>query len=100
MASSSSRASSGVSTGVLPFLMTYFGPRTAAAGLKGISPPVTIQSNSIRIAARCCLTLGFAMPSASSLLYICRNSDGLDVIEADAMLLAPGEERAARPAIG
>ena len=30
------------------------------AGLTGKTPPVTIQSNSIRIAARCCLTVGTA----------------------------------------
>jgi site-specific recombinase XerD len=66
MESSSSRASSGVSTGVLPFLMTYLGPRTADAGFTVRTPPVTSQSNSIRIAAKCCLTVGFDSPSLSS----------------------------------
>jgi len=35
------------STGVLPFLMTYLGPRTAEAGFIARMPPVTIQSNII-----------------------------------------------------
>src|SRR5665213_2258941 len=44
------------STGVLPVLTTCFGPRTAAAGLFGTTWPITSQSNSMRIAASCCLT--------------------------------------------
>ena len=58
-----------VRTGVLPFLMTYLGPRTAEAGFTASTPPVTIQSNSIRIAARCCLTVGFDNPSFRSSLH-------------------------------
>ena len=55
MESSSSRASAGCSTGVLPVLTTWVGPRTEVAGLVGITWPVTSQSNSRRMAARCCL---------------------------------------------
>lgn len=51
---SSSRASSGDSTGVLPLLTEWRGPRTAC--------PVTSQSKRIRIQTRCCLTWE---PSAS-----------------------------------
>jgi hypothetical protein len=43
------------------FLMqaTCFGPRTAWAGLVATAWPVTSQLNSMRMAARCCLTVGF-----------------------------------------
>jgi hypothetical protein len=58
MLSSSARVSSAVSTGVLPFFTTYFGLHTAWAGLVSIMWPVTGQSNSIRSAAKCCLTVG------------------------------------------
>ena len=58
MLSSSSRASSAVSTGVLPFLTTYLGPRTAWAGFTSRTWPVTSQSKSMRSAARDCLTAG------------------------------------------
>src|SRR5207302_8946073 len=43
---------------VLPFFTTYLGPRTAWAGFTSRTWPVTSQSNSIRTAARCCLTVG------------------------------------------
>ena len=59
MLSSSCRACSSVSTGVLPRLTTCLGPRTAWAGLMARTWPTTSQSNSMRIAARCCLTVGF-----------------------------------------
>ena len=52
------RASSAESTGVLPFLTTCLGPLTEAAGLTGTTWPVTSQSKSMRMAARCCLTEG------------------------------------------
>jgi hypothetical protein len=48
------------STGVRPFLTTCLGPRTEWAGLTSTTWPTTSQSNSIRSAARCCLTVGFA----------------------------------------
>jgi hypothetical protein len=44
----------------LPRFTTYFGPRTEDAGFIGITWPVTNQSKSIRIAARCCFTVGAA----------------------------------------
>ena len=58
MLPSSSRASPAVSTGVLPFLTTYLGPRTAWAGFTSRTWPVTSQSKSMRSAAKCCLTVG------------------------------------------
>ena len=45
MESSRARASSLLSTGVLPFFTTYFGPRTAWAGFVSRTWPVTSQSN-------------------------------------------------------
>ena len=41
MLSNGSRASSAVSTGVLPFLTTYLGPRTAWVGFTSRTWPVT-----------------------------------------------------------
>ena len=52
------RASAGESTGVAPFVTTCFGPRTAAAGFTGRTWLTTSQSPSMRIAARCCFTVG------------------------------------------
>jgi hypothetical protein len=40
----------------------YRGPRTEWAGLVSITWPVTSQSKSMRIAARCCLTEGGDSP--------------------------------------
>src|SRR5271170_4848955 len=56
--SMSLRASSPSSTGVLPFLTIWLGPRTGAAGFWSTSWPTISQSNSRRMAARCCLTVG------------------------------------------
>jgi hypothetical protein len=39
---------------VLPFLTEYFGSRTDAAGFISMACPTTTQSNSARMAARCC----------------------------------------------
>ena len=58
MKSRSFRASSPERTGVLPFLTTCFGRRTDAAGLWGTTWPVTSQSKSMRMAARCRFTEG------------------------------------------
>ena len=60
MLSSKERASSAVSTGVLPLLREYLGPRTAWAGFSARTWPVTSQSNRMRRAARCCLTVAGA----------------------------------------
>jgi hypothetical protein len=49
MLSIRTRAWSVVSTGVLPRLMTCLGPRTEVAGLVARIPPVTSQSNSMRM---------------------------------------------------
>ena len=43
---------------VAPVVTTCFGPRTAAAGFTGIIWLTTSQSPSMRMAARCCLTVG------------------------------------------
>ena len=45
-------------TGVAPLVTTCFGPRTAAAGFTGRTWLTTSQSPSMRIAARCCFTVG------------------------------------------
>ena len=58
MLASRSLASSAVSTGVLPCLTTCLGPRTELAGLKSMTPPLVSQSKHMRMAARCCLTVG------------------------------------------
>jgi hypothetical protein len=34
------------------------GPRTELAGLKSMTPPLVSQSKHMRMAARCCLTVG------------------------------------------
>ena len=60
MLSSKARASAAVSTGVLPVLREYLGPRTAWAGFNSRIWPVTSQSNRTRSAARCCLTVAGA----------------------------------------
>ncbi len=51
-------ASSAVSTGVLPCLTTCLGSRTELAGLKSRTPLLVSQSKHLRMAARCCLTVG------------------------------------------
>ena len=53
-------------TGVLPVLDDMPGPRTELAGLKGRTWPTTSQSNSIRRAARCCLTVAGERSRVSS----------------------------------
>jgi hypothetical protein len=50
----------GILTVVLPAFTTCFGTRTACAGLVATTWPVTSQSNSMRMAARCCFTVGFS----------------------------------------
>src|SRR5271166_7143022 len=49
--SSSVLASSRLQTGVLPFLTTYFGPRTEWAGFDGVICRMTRKSYNIRTAA-------------------------------------------------
>jgi hypothetical protein len=58
MVSSNVRASLAFSTGVFQFLTTYFGPRTTWAGFTSRNGPASSQSNSIRNAEGCCLTVG------------------------------------------
>jgi hypothetical protein len=45
-------------SGILPRLTTCLGPRTELAGFVGMICPITSQLKSMRIAARCCLTVG------------------------------------------
>jgi hypothetical protein len=63
MASSSARASSAVSIGVLPFLTECPGHRTELAGLTAITWPTTSQSKGFRMAARFSSTEGAARRS-------------------------------------
>src|SRR3954467_12753088 len=84
------RACSSFSTGVLPRRTTYFGPRTAYAGLTASTWPTTSQSNSMRTAARCCLTVGLAAVSCSASVST-SDDDGL---------FEPREERARGPIVG
>ena len=62
MLSRSWRASSAVSTGVLPFLTTCLAARTAAAGLASIDLADDQPVEQHAEAARCCLTVGVAWP--------------------------------------
>ncbi len=52
--------------GRLSLVTTCFGPRTEAAGFTAMTCPVTIQSSSVLMAARCCLTVGFDLVTPSS----------------------------------
>ena len=51
-------ASAGERTGVDPLVTTCFGPRTAAVRFVRRTWLTTSQSPSMRIAARCCFTVG------------------------------------------
>src|ERR1700680_4596375 len=64
--SNSVLASSRLQTGVLPFLTTYFGPRTECAGFDGVICRTTRKSYNIRTAASFCLTVGLD-PGKSSI---------------------------------
>ena len=66
MLSNSACVSCAVSTGILPPLTTYLGPRTATAGLNPTIWPTTSQSNSDGIAARCCFSVAGALVRVSS----------------------------------
>jgi hypothetical protein len=56
--SNSALAPSRLQTGVLPYLTTYFGPRTECAGLDGVICRTTRKSYNIRTAASFCLMVG------------------------------------------
>src|SRR5208283_565541 len=64
--SSNVLASSRLQTGVLPFLTTYFGPRTECAGFDGVICRTTRKSYNIRTAASFSLTVGLD-PGKSSI---------------------------------
>jgi hypothetical protein len=57
----------GERTGVLLCLTTYLGRRTVLAEFDSSMPPVTRESNSWRMAARCCLTEGLGHTGAKLL---------------------------------
>ena len=84
-------ASSAVSTGVLPCLTTCLGPRTELAGLKSMMPPLVSQSKHMRMAARCCLTVGADLALVKR-LDVGGDVHRLDAGERQAVPLAPGEE--------
>src|SRR5271168_3292754 len=98
MASISLRHSLPSSTGVFPVFTTCFGPRTAEAGLVGITWRVISQEQhphcgELLLHARCCVGL-------LECLYIGGDIERPDRGERQATVLAPGEEPAARPRIG
>ena len=100
MLSRSWRASSGASTGVLPRLTLWAGPRTEAAGLVGITWPITSQSNRRRIAARRCFAVGAGARLAQRLDVggDVERLDGRD--RGDPPALAPGQEFAHGAGVG
>src|SRR5271155_2692190 len=98
MLSRSLRASSGVSTGVLPRLTACLGPRTECAGLIASTWPTTSQSNSMRTAARCCLTVGFSKSRRPNVGGDVHRLDCDQLMEAS--VLAPGEEASAGVEVG
>ena len=81
IASSRARASAGSSTGVLPWRTTCDGPRTEAAGLVGMTWPITSQSNRWRMAASCCLTLGAALSRVCSSIKVATCSGCTEAID-------------------
>src|SRR6266481_5027343 len=76
--SNSVLASSRLQTGVLPFLTTYFGPRTACAGFDGVIWRTTRKSYNIRTAASFCLTVGLD-PGKSSRVGVVDQEASLSV---------------------
>ncbi len=67
------------------------GPRTVAAGFHETTRPTTSQSNSRRMAAKCCLNRGRAV-DALQLLDVEGHRDRRDLVELEPALVAPGEE--------
>ena len=65
-----SRASSAVSAGVLPRLHDVFRPAHRGRRVHRHTWPITSQSNSIRIAARCCFTVGAARLRCNCSIYV------------------------------
>src|SRR5712672_1934336 len=82
--SSSVLASSRLQTGVLPFLTTYFGPRTECAGFDGVICRTTRKSYNIRTAASFRLMVGLD-PGKSSIHAATWN--GRTVVPASAQTL-------------
>ena len=93
MPSMSARVSFAESTGVLPVLTTYLGPRTELAGLNGRTWPTTSQSKSIRSGGEVLLDARRRERSAE-LLDVGRDHHRLDLVEGDASTLAPLGESA------
>ena len=85
------RASPAVSTGVLPVFTTCLGPRTELAGLNGTTWPTTSQSNSMRMAARCCFD-GRRRVGLRQLLDVGGHHHRLDLLQRQTPVFAPVSE--------
>ena len=72
----------------MPALTTCFGPRTELAGLNGSTWLTTSQSKSIRMAARCWLTV------AGERLDVGRDQHRLELGEGEVPVRAPRSESA------
>ena len=90
------RLGRGQRTGVAPLVTTCFGPRTAAAGFAGRTWLTTSQSQSMRIAARCCLTVGDRPRVRPDVGGHVERGHG---VEAEASRLAPREKLPHRPPV-
>ena len=83
-----------VRMGVRPRFTSYVGPLTEMAGFALMTCPVTSQLNSTRIAARCCLIVGFSNALAR-LRDIYGHVERLDGREVSYVLtVAPSQESA------
>ena len=96
MCSRSFLASAGERTGVAPLVTTCFGPRTAAAGFTGRTWLTTSPSQSMRMAARCCFTVG-ADPGVGP--DVGRDVERRDRFEPEASGFAPPEKLPHRPRV-
>jgi hypothetical protein len=83
MASTRSRTSCAESTGVLPVLTEWRGPRTDAAGFIGSTCPTTSQSNSDRSAAKRCFTDGADSDNCSMYAATCHRLHRAEVVDAE-----------------
>ena len=99
MLSSNTRAWSAVSTGVLPFVTTCFGPRTELAGLNvevaAAGQPVEAHADGRQV-----LLDGGGGFDLGQVFDIGGDVLGLDGLERQAVPVAPGKEIQDRPAVG
>ena len=80
----------------LALLDDVLGAADRRAGFKGMTWPMTSQSKSIRMAARCCLTVGAGF-GLRELLDVGGDVHRLDVDQGQTLPLAPSEEIARPP---